>query len=214
MATVLAFGDSLTWGRRADAALRHARADRWPEALAAGLAGVEVVTEGLRGRMTAFDQTAAPADMNGARLLPAILHSHAPIDLVIVMLGTNDIYFGLPPERVGDGLRRIVEVIRGHAWRMDEDVAPDILLIAPPPMLTDCAPDVTVRKVRHSAELAAVVRDVAETMETGFFDAATVSSASPDDGIHMDAANTRRLGESLREPVRKMLADREKRAKL
>lgn len=209
MADVLAFGDSLTWGRSPQRAARHAPADRWPEALAAGLPGARVVAEAMRGRLTAFDQTTAPADSNGARVLPVLLHSHAPLDLVIVMLGTNDVYYGLPPHRVGDGLARIVEVVRGHAWRLDVAPAPEILLLAPPPMVP-CAADpvITPEVIARSHALVGVVRAVAAQSGSHFFDASAVVQASAIDGIHMDGTMTRRLGEALRDPVARILAGR------
>jgi len=209
MADILAFGDSLTWGRTPEAAARHAPADRWPEALAAGLTGARVVTEAMRGRLTAFDQSTAPADANGARMLPVLLHSHAPLDLIIVMLGTNDLYYGLPPHRVGDGLARIVEVVRGHAWRLDHAPTPQILLMAPPPMVP-CAGDpvITPKVIARSQDLVGVVRALAAESGSHFFDASAVVQASAVDGIHMDGPMTRKLGEALRAPVARILAGR------
>ncbi|RVA20726.1 arylesterase, partial [Mesorhizobium sp. M7A.F.Ca.US.001.01.1.1] len=89
MKTVLCYGDSLTWGYNAEGG-RHALEDRWPSVLQAGLgSGVEVIAEGLNGRTTAFDDHLAGADRNGARLLPTVLTTHAPIDLIVIMLGAN-----------------------------------------------------------------------------------------------------------------------------
>ena len=73
------------------AGVRHAFEDRWPSVLQAKLGGsARVIAEGLNGRTTAFDDHLAGADRNGARILPTLLTSHAPLDLVIVMLGAND----------------------------------------------------------------------------------------------------------------------------
>jgi hypothetical protein len=49
-----------------------------------------VVADGLNGRTTAFDDYTGDCDRNGARTLPTALHAHAPLDLVIIMLGSND----------------------------------------------------------------------------------------------------------------------------
>jgi lysophospholipase L1-like esterase len=51
---------------------------------------VSIIAEGLNGRMTAFDDNVADCDRNGARILPTMLQTHAPLDLVIIMLGAND----------------------------------------------------------------------------------------------------------------------------
>jgi lysophospholipase L1-like esterase len=208
MTVILAFGDSLTWGRDPKGGGRHALADRWPSVLAAGLPGVEVVAEGLRGRLTAFDQTTASSDVNGARILPVLLHSHAPIDLVIVMLGTNDIYYGQAPERVGDGYDRIAEVIRGHAYRLTEPRVPDILFVAPPPVVA--CPDlrVTAEMIGRSQASSAVIEAIARQVGAGFFDAASVAQSSCEDGTHMDVGATRALGMALRPIAGAMLEKR------
>ncbi|MGB5067816.1 MAG: GDSL-type esterase/lipase family protein [Albidovulum sp.] len=211
MTTLLAFGDSLTWGSDPKGGGRYALADRWPTVLAGGLPGVEVVAEGQRGRLTGFDQTAASSDVNGARILPVLLHSHAPIDLVIVMLGTNDIYYGQTPERVGDGYGRIAEVIRGHAYRLTEPCVPDILFIAPPPMVA--CPDLRVsgEMIARSQELSEIIATVARQVGAGFFDAGSVAQSSPEDGTHMDAGATRAVGLALRPVVGAMLESRNSR---
>ena len=71
--TIMAFGDSLTWGTDVQNDARHAFEDRWPSVLAAGLGdGFRVIAEGLGGRTTAFDDLTAPCDRNGARALPVV----------------------------------------------------------------------------------------------------------------------------------------------
>ncbi len=92
MKVVMAFGDSLTYGADAENNSRHAYEDRWPTVLEQGLGGqARVIAEGLGGRTTVFDDFAADADRNGARVLPTLLGSHSPLDAVVIMLGTNDL---------------------------------------------------------------------------------------------------------------------------
>jgi lysophospholipase L1-like esterase len=91
MKTVLCYGDSLTWGYDPEGPGRHAHADRWPSVLQAALGpDVTVIAEGLNGRTSAFDDHLGSADRNGARLLPTVLTTHSPLDLVILFLGAND----------------------------------------------------------------------------------------------------------------------------
>ena len=67
MKSVLAFGDSLTWGFEAGTWKRHPFEDRWPNALAAGLDGkARVIEEGMNGRTTAYDDATDSAELNGA----------------------------------------------------------------------------------------------------------------------------------------------------
>lgn len=209
MRTVLAFGDSLTWGSRPDSPLRHAHADRWPNRLSDGLAGIQVISEGLRGRTTCFDQPSYPAQMNGGALLPTLLDSHAPVELVILMLGSNDIYFGFGPIRAVQGLERLVEMIRHHPLRMGALPAPDILLTAPPAMVASDLGDLSEEMIAASRDYPVLVAGLAEQAGCGFFDAGSVAAASPLDGIHLDAPNTRAIGEALIAPVREILRARE-----
>ncbi len=94
MKSILAFGDSLTWGFIAGTWKRHAFEDRWPNALAAGLvASARVIEEGMNGRTTVFPDPTVGEERNGAVALPMLLTTHQPLDLVIIMLGTNDIKY-------------------------------------------------------------------------------------------------------------------------
>lgn len=213
MKTILAYGDSITWGTNAAAGgARHAPEDRWPGALAAALgAGYEVITEGMGGRTTAFDDHLADADRNGARLLPSILHSHRPVHLAILMLGTND----LKPATAGNaaaaylGMKRCVEIVLKHSPRLPQPVATKVLVVSPPHVVETqdvFFSEMFAGAIAESRKLAAYYGALAVEFGCGFFDAASVAHASPVDGVHLDAENTRRIGEALAAPVRQLLA--------
>src|SRR5690349_23703244 len=135
MKTILCYGDSLTWGYDAASFGRHALEDRWPSVLKAVLDDddIEVIAEGLNGRTTAFDDWLAGADRNGARLLPSILTTHAPLDLVIIMLGANDMKPFICGHAIGakQGMERLIDIIRGHDYPFDGK-PPQIVIVAPP----------------------------------------------------------------------------------
>jgi lysophospholipase L1-like esterase len=208
--TVLCYGDSLTWGYDPVALGRHAYEDRWPSVLQKALgAEARVIAEGLNGRTTAFDDHLADCDRNGARVLPTILQTHAPLDLVIFVLGTND----MKPVVAGSafaacqGIGRLVRLVRNHAWPFDFD-APDVLIVAPPAAReTANAPFAAsfAGAIEESAKLPTLYRDLADELGCGFFDANSVAKTTPLDGIHLDAENTRALGRGLEPIVRMML---------
>lgn len=210
MKTILCYGDSLTWGANAETGGRHDYQDRWPSVLQKGLGhGVRVIPEGLNGRTTVYDDYGADCDRNGARVLPTILHSHAPIDLVIILLGTND----MKPVNannaviVGHGVKRLVEIVRHHAWPCETE-GPEILIVAPPALCeTDHAllGPMFAGRIAESQNLASVYRDIADELGCGFFDAGSVATTTPLDGVHMDAENTRAVGRGLEPIVRMML---------
>jgi len=207
--TVLCYGDSLTWGYDPVSLGRHAYEDRWSSVLQKALgAEVRVIAEGLNGRTTAFDDHLADCDRNGARVLPTILQTHAPLDLVVFVLGTND----MKPVVAGSafaacqGIGRLVRLVRNHAWPFDFD-APDVLVVAPPAVReTANAPFAAsfAGAMEESAKLPTLYRDLADELGCGFFDGNSVAKTTPIDGIHLDAENTRALGRGL-EPIARMM---------
>lgn len=210
MKTVLCYGDSLTWGYDPVGPGRHALADRWPSVLQAGLGpDVAVIAEGLNGRTTAFDDHLGAADRNGARLLPTILTTHSPIDLLILFLGANDMKPWIAGRAIAakQGMQRLIDIARGHAYPLGED-APDILLVAPPPLCETGDPEFAAMfgaGIDESGMIASLYSDLADLTGCGFFDAASVAEASPLDGVHLDAENTRAIGRGLQPIVRVML---------
>lgn len=201
MTRILAFGDSLTWGYKPDRSGRYPPNDRWPEAMEKALDAVSVIPDGLNGRLTAYNDYASPADLNGARLLPTVLTTHKPIDLTIIMLGTNDICAGLSLRHVARGLLRLVEIIRTIPPRTSY-ISPKVLLVAPPAMRSGLDPDIGPEMAERSTGLSGRIADVAALCDAGFFDAGSVVSASDTDGVHFAPGASRVLGEALAVEVR------------
>lgn len=210
MKTILAFGDSLTFGAHAKTGLRHFYEDRWPTVLEKGLAGAaRVIPEGLGGRTTVFDDFSAAADRNGGRVLPTVLDTHKPLDLVILFLGTNDIKIYLNGTAFGAamGVKRLVEIVRQHPYGNHGPV-PQVLIVAPPltvetdhqdlhPMFAPRADEAKLFDFYYSR--------IAQEAGAGYFNAASVAVASPIDGVHLDAENTRAIGEGLVPVVKSQL---------
>jgi len=206
MKTILAYGDSLTYG--ADPVIqggRHAYEDRWPTRLEVGLGGkVRVIAEGLGGRTTVFDDFATTADRNGARVLPTLIHSHAPLDAVVIMLGTNDMKSFICGDAFGAarGMKRLAEIVRAEAGDIP------VLLVSPPHCIEPDGPALDPRFgeiIAESHRLAGHYQRVAAETGCHFFDAATVAKASRADGVHLDSANTRAIGDALAPIVKDML---------
>lgn len=210
MKTVLCYGDSLTWGYDAASLDRHPLKDRWPSVLQATLGnGVEVIAEGLNGRTTAFDDHLAGADRNGARVLPTVLMTHAPIDLIIIMLGANDMkpWIHGNPVAAKQGIQRLIDIVRGHDYPFNWP-APQILIVAPPAVSrTENAEfkEMFAGGDEASKRLAPQYSALADEAGCGFFDAGIVAETTPLDGVHLDAENTRKIGQALAPIVRVML---------
>lgn len=211
MKTILCYGDSLTWGYNAETQKRHVFGDRWPTVLSKNLGSdVTVIAEGLAGRTTAYDDHVADCDRNGARILPTILHSHDPIDLVILFLGANDLkptVCGTPFGAVR-GMERLVELVHHHAWAFNAKDVPQVLIVAPPPFCKTsnrAVASVFADGIEKSLELAELFENIADDRGCGFFNAGSVAQTTPLDGVHLDAKNTRAVGEGIEPVVRRML---------
>lgn len=211
MKSVLCFGDSITWGYDPRTAERFDIHTRWPGVMRDELGhDYHVVEEGLCGRTTIWENEFLPG-RNGLTMLPAILASHAPIDLVIVMLGTNDIQptLGRTPQDVARGAGRLIETARASLCGPG-GMPPRTLLVAPP-AITEVQGFMRIAfdgVVEKSRELAGWCREVATALRCDFFDAgafATGSTGAAGDGIHPDADGHRALGIGIAGEVRRIL---------
>ena len=88
MRTVLLFGDSNTHGTMPvpdlGASDRFPREERWATRLAKLLPDWEVIAEGHPGRTTVHDDPIEGPHRNGLTVLPSLLESHQPIDVVLI----------------------------------------------------------------------------------------------------------------------------------
>jgi lysophospholipase L1-like esterase len=160
----------------------------------------------LNGRTTVWDDPIADY-RNGNEYLIPCLQTHKPIDLVVIMLGTNDLKarFSAPACDIAAGAGVLVDIV-AKSETGPGDGAPKVLLIAPPPLATLSDPaeewDGATRKSRM---LSHHFRLVAEERGCAFLDAADVMVSSDADGIHLDASEHQKLGEAVAQRVRQMI---------
>ena len=190
--TLLCYGDSNTHGTMPMATLddrgRYGRAVRWTGQLAALLPDWQVIEEGLPGRTTVHDDPIEGAHRNGLSVLPAILESHRPIDVVLVMLGTNDLKgrFSLNATDIALSLERLVLAIRISGCG-PEGAAPGVILVAPPPILeVEGLGAIFAGGAAKSQGLAARIAASARRLGVPFVDASALIGVSEIDGIHYD----------------------------
>lgn len=213
--TVLCFGDSLTWGwmpaGETAPTTRFPRDVRWTGVLAKALGEhYAVIEEGLSARTTNVDDPTDPR-LNGAAHLPITLASHLPLDLVILMLGTNDTkaYFHRTPFDIATGMSLLAAQVLGSAGGVGTVYpAPKVLVVAPPPL--GPIPDPWFQMTfdgghAKSEQLAGAYRALCAYMKIPFFDAGSVISTDGSDGVHFTEANNRDLGTALADEVRRIL---------
>lgn len=206
MKTIVCFGDSNTWGANPATGERHLREHRWPLVLAAEL-GVEyeVIPEGQNGRTSVVEDLIEGPKRGRDYLLPC-LESHHPVDLVVLLLGTNDLKhrFGLSAWDIAQGQAVLVRMIQSCAFG-PQGRAPEVLLLAPPPVarLTGFA-QMLEGGTEKSRELGAQYRAVADELGCAFLDTATVVRSSDLDGIHLDPEEQVKLGQAVAAKVREI----------
>ncbi|MEP3280219.1 MAG: SGNH/GDSL hydrolase family protein [Stappiaceae bacterium] len=207
MRSVLCFGDSNTYGQttanRPDD--RYGPAVRWP-GVVRQIIGDQwlVIEEGLSGRTTVDDDPIEGAEKNGRTYLRPCVMSHKPLDLIIIMLGTNDlkIRFNKPASEIAMGVGALIQDIKERPIGIDGSI-PEIMIVAPPPVCKDLKDWAQVFDGAHekSHALAAEYERIADALEVHFFDAGQVVSSSPEDGFHLDKNSHKLLGEALAEEI-------------
>jgi len=208
MTVVVAFGDSNTWGYEPGAGARFPPDVRWTGVMQRELgAAWRVIEEGLNGRTTVFDDPIEP-DRRGADYLPPCLRSHAPLDLLIVALGCNDLKlrFSASPGDIAGGAERLIQMARAEPVG-PRGAAPAIILVAPPPLgrLSELA-EMFTGGTEKSKLLAARYREVAERNAVGFVDAGEFVVCSDRDGIHFEPDQHALLGRAMAAAARMVLA--------
>lgn len=204
---VLCYGDSNTWGYDPSTRGRFGPTTRWTGVLARLLgARYRIIEEGLNGRTTVFDDPISPG-RNGLTYLLPCLESHIPVDLVTIMLGTNDLKqrFNHSASDIAEGAGLLADFARRYARRFDGSPA-TILLIAPPPIVTLTDFDLMFAGGKEkSRQFATYYERVARWNNLAFLDAGAIITSSEVDGIHLDAPEHRALGEAVAAKVRGLL---------
>lgn len=205
MKVILCFGDSNTYGRDPVTKERLDKKTRWPGVLQDILGEqYDVIEEGLNGRTTVWDDPVRGGPKrNGSRYLLPCLESHAPINLLIIMLGTNDLKarFSVTPYDIAESMAALIEIAQKSPCGL-AGKAPDILIMAPPPLgnLTEWA-ETFQGGVEKSKKLAGYYESVASAYGCFFFDTSTVIQSSKLDGLHYDPEEHHKLGMAVADIV-------------
>lgn len=204
--TILCFGDSNTFGQPSEGRGRWPADVRWTGQLQQLLGtGFAIIEEGLGGRTTDLDDPDRD-DRNGRTYFQPCLRSHSPLDMVVIMLGNNDLKtkFGRETDAVATALEGYIDNIERTAWTRTGGV-PAVLLVSPihldadQPAFAEQSSEYDADSVRKSRELGAAIRRVADKRKALFVDAATVACPGID-GTH--------LSRDSHEPLSKLIAQK------
>jgi lysophospholipase L1-like esterase len=202
MKQILVYGDSLTWGIMPGTRERLPFSQRWPGIVEGLLGGgsVRMIEDCLNGRRTVYEDP-LKAGRNGLTGLAQRIEVNSPLALVVVMLGTNDFQWSHPFVRAwsaAQGVATLVREIRQAPIEPGMAVAP-VLMVCPPPPVAPQGPMVAKfpESAVRCAGLSDAYRETALALGCEFFDASALVKPSEVDGVHLDAAAHRILGEAI-----------------
>lgn len=200
MINILCYGDSITWGYIPGNLGRYPLNLRWPSVLQKQLGReYHVVAEGLTGRYTVHED-AFRAGRNGATLLQPILETHAPLDLLIIFLGTNDVlHHG---ELSALDAARGVEILAQVALASETGPAgePPQIMIVSPPRIRALSRELELLchgDISRSEDFARYFQEIAVKRNFFCLDAAKIVEPSPVDGVHLDDKAHALLGKAI-----------------
>jgi lysophospholipase L1-like esterase len=210
MPAILCYGDSNTHGADPFTGARYPRDVRWPGVVARELAGVaDVIEEGLNGRTTSWDDPHVDGRNGRTYLLPC-LRSHQPLDIVVIMLGTNDLktVFHVAAPEIASSAQALVDVALASGAG-PAGGRPQVLLIAPPALGEESGRSALWGFADRQAiarELPRMYRQAAEERAVAFLDASVLVAGDPADGVHLNAEGHETLGRAVAKALRAMLA--------
>lgn len=212
---ILCFGDSNTYGFCADPAdcadggIRFNEEERWTCLLQKALGdGVLVTEEGLPGRTTVFDDPLTES-MNGLDSIYGLLKSHEMIDLLVIMLGTNDTKERLNASTatIARGMERLCrKAMSIDCWTNQK---PNILIVSPPPISKGVEHGIFADEMgkgcsQKCEKMAQYYKNTADLLGVHFMDAAGCSFNTLD-YMHLTREGHRQLAEKLADEIHRIL---------
>lgn len=234
MKQILCFGDSNTWGYDGESRKRLPWGKRWTSLLQekfdvetakqgiqagnntadqreAGNAehksgeSVRIIEEGLCGRTTIFEDPLRDG-RRGTALLPTLLETHDGVDVIVLMLGTNDCktVFGASAEVIGKGIARLLDQIAAYAPEAK------VLLISPIYLgekvwQEGYDQEFSRESVIVSRNLQPVYEKIAAERHISFLPAASYVHCCDADQEHLNAAGHKKFAEVVYRKVQELL---------
>lgn len=206
---ILCFGDSNTYGYKPDGTGRFDENIRWTQILQKKLgSGYRIIEEGLCGRTTVF-QDELREGRRGLDLIGVTVEMQNPLDLMILMLGTNDCKtrYGASAAVIARGLDQVIRKARKSSSRPF-----DILVVSPIHLgkgvgEPDFDPEFNETSEAVSRNLASEYHKVALQNHADFLNAADFASPSATDREHLNEAGHAALAEAIYPKVLSMYSN-------
>lgn len=207
---ILCFGDSNTHGYNPKDGSRFEKNKRWTGVLQ-NLLGKNhyVIEEGLSGRTTVFEDPIHEG-ISGISYITPCLNSHEPIDLLIIMLGTNDTKerFGASANVISLGLKRLIKKAQDtkEAFRNSK---PNILIVAPLPIReeiknVECYSTMGKDCYKKSYEIIPLYENIAKELGCYYFNPSPYTMCRDYDYMHLSEHAHEVLANKLYEVINKI----------
>ena len=204
MGSILAFGDSNTWGLIPGTKKRYPWGVRWTSLVQEELKENRIIEDGLCGRTTVFEDQLRPF-RKGAEVLPLALEGNYPLDGAIIMLGTNDCktMFNASEHVIGLGLEKCLD-------ELEKYLLPEQILVISPISLGEDVwrpekdPEFDASSVETSINLRQEYERIAKRRGNRFLAASDVASASIVDDEHMDEEGHKALAFAIVQKLSEM----------
>lgn len=212
MKTIVCYGDSNTHGYNPRNSGRYDYEVRWPGQLQR-LLGREkyyVVEEGLNSRTLVQSDLCYDDNKSGVDLVSTVIKTHMPVDLLIVMLGTNEmkLRFHMTPADIARAAGLLVLTAKQVSASKNPDGKPCPILLVAPPLITEelrhgrCYEEFGDRAIPMSKELSEKYEQVAKNHQIYFLDAAKIVRPSKIDGLHLAPEGHEILAQHIAEQCR------------
>ena len=209
---ILCFGDSLTWGYDPETGKRFDEGIRWTSVLQEKLGSdYVIIEEGQNGRTIANDDP-SEGEKNGSLYIGPCLESQRPLDMIIIMLGTNNLKpkFGLCASDIAGQMDKMLQKIMSvNHFKLEDQM--EIVLVCPPIIGENIRNSGLgdsfgyEKAIELSKKLAPLYRDLALKYNMTYIDASQYVVTSEADSIHMDSKNQQKLGEVIYETIREIV---------
>lgn len=194
MINILCYGDSNTWGYDPATQTRFSNNIRWTGVLQNLLGNnFNIIEEGLNGRTTNIKEREEHAlgyyrDFRSSMDLVSILiETNSPIDLVVVMLGTNDLKnnFNQSSDDISTNMKLVCEAIINNDYFNSKTI-----ILVSPTHINESSPnllDSFIGTAEKSKFLAKLYKKIADDLDLFFMDASQSVKTNQIDGLHWDA---------------------------
>src|SRR5690348_12469584 len=201
---ILCYGDSLTFGTIPGSKKRYGVQERWPGMLQKLLGDTyEIIEEGLGGRTTNLEDPNS-VGRNGLTYFQPAMLSHVPLDMVIILLGSNDLKekFQRSAKEIADVFVLYKQAIEFACTYRQVDM-PKILLLSPPLIDEARTPkewNYTGGEAKSKLFATEYAR-VAKEIQAEFLDLSTIVKPSPIDGAHLEKDSNEAIAHALYQKI-------------